>query len=1449
MADNKKTYSIVINGIQESVKAVDSLNDALGMLENKIKNLSQASVNVNTTSTSGGSSRASELQTEDKLLKQIQQTEQQIQNARREEYQQLLAEKDLLKEVTNEAQQRAAQERLAADTYANSMEGMKQKLSDIKRVMQTTDVGSDSFQGLVKSANELNSKLKELEQSYGQFGRNVGNYNGGDEFQKLQIEVNGVTREFNNAREALRTLTNERNTLKLMGEDVGELDTVVKTLQSDIKDMAMSSAEMDNLLDSMEGIVAIASAGEGLAAFFGVDDTAIGETIQKLVALQNVLQGIEVIRKQMQTGEGIGGIIAKGNALIDKFSASLLGVSNNSKAASTSLKTQAAATTAVGTASKAATVAVKALSLALKTVGIGLVITAIAYLTEAISDWLSKESEAEKEAKKLAEVHQEGAKAYAQAAGEIKSYQNKLDTFNGSKKQEQALVDELNSKYGKALGNYKTLAEWKDVLKTKGEAYCQTMLKEAEAQALLNMYTEAYVNLQKVRDNVAQGEYHHWWQTKAGDAQADAEEIKKAEKEVEKAMNQYMAKMEEVQNFNKNNKLFDYSNYADTKDTLKKGGTSIGKTVKDVEADIAKLRVDAMKQGFTKTLAQLELERNKRIAEAKKTGKLVSEQISAINTLYNNKIFDARLDYYNRLLQEEKKFSDKLVKVQDETYRRSYELSRQWNQNRFDDAQRTLITQPQEGSSGYTQSKTYSNYMTTMTYDYERVVNPQVLKRFNQLETSINIATTALEALNKEGENTQKTFGGLNIDQWTKRLQEYGREYEKMMKEFPVLAAVSEDKTYNTLLEAYSERSMARQKYYDEILSLTEKFSERERLLQEENTKLEIEALRKAETERHRLMASRMYDKDIEEKDKKTYATPRYLYTAYTQSMDNGYFNGMTEDEIAKRMEPSRKIMDKWINNLKQKLEEGEISYEKYNEVVGSELLAAYIKQKDEYENYLTQYNAMSKKGQEENKAAMASWEQAVNNAFVEYLERARNELETHNNAMTTLTNAENTQIEQANRDHLKRMQQANTDYYSNMEKEVENVLSSVSSKIDKAESRNAWGIVNYKATKTALKDLENTVVTALDDIAQQKQQLLEKLKKGEITFGDYDTLISQLNSVEKQAKDSAENIKNKLKELSVTWWQSIDQWVQAAGQSINSILSSLSEITSNRYDAEIEQMQKYIDEYEELLQKQEEITQEHASNVNSIEDELKTARGDRRQHLIDQLNAEMAAQRASLAQEKKIQREKEAAEKKQKKLEHDQAVAKKKMQLAQAVINMAMAISMAAVNSWPIPAIPMMALAGAAGAAQIAAIQSQNIPSYGEGGVIQGKSHREGGVKVLGGRAEVEGGEFITNKATTEQNVQLLEYINTKKRRVNLDDMIEFYSNGNTIKKNISTVRTKFADGGQIPYMRTDIDMTDRLITAFEDYSNRPQIVSVVDIIDRTQAVNEIRTLAGLED
>lgn len=89
-------------------------------------------------------------------------------------------------------------------------------------------------------------------------------------------------------------------------------------------------------------------------------------------------------------------------------------------------------------------------------------------------------------------------------------------------------------------------------------------------------------------------------------------------------------------------------------------------------------------------------------------------------------------------------------------------------------------------------------------------------------------------------------------------------------------------------------------------------------------------------------------------------------------------------------------------------------------------------------------------------------------------------------------------------------------------------------------------------------------------------------------------------------------------------------------------------------------------------------------------------------------LQAEMTAE---LAKENMTEQQKSAIKKKY-------AKEQQKMDITQALINGALAVGRAAINSWPVPAIPMMALAGIATAIQVGVIKAQK---YATGGRITG--------------------------------------------------------------------------------------------------------------------------------
>ena len=1578
MADNKKIYSIQINGIDQSIKQVDALSDALQFLDKKIKELESRSVSITSSNSGGGGNRTAELNTEDKLLKQIQSTEQQIRDARREDYQSLLAQKDILKDITDEAKQRAAAERLLVGNYGNTMNGLKQELSDIKTVMQATDLGSGKFDELNKRAGELTNKIKELDKSYGQFGRNAGNNKSAfDGFDKISVNIGGVVKEFDNLKQAAKAIRDAMGALEYNGNNDTEmykqleveLNKVTKAqlrLNSAMNDAKSSSKAMDDLMDTLQSFGAMGQVTQGFSALFGIDNDEIERSIQKLVALQNVMQGIEKIRQQMNTQEGIGKMFAKGFDQIDAM---------NFK-----LKRAIVSINGTGTAAKAAAIGVNVLTTAAKalaSIGIVAVISAAAYAIEKLvswmNDWAKGNAElvsSEKILKvaiddvnssldkniKLAQAKYnagrityqekliEEEKAYADALKasntelkkrielDSKNPDTKNNTFtqyaSGKKnnadiyndkgvttfggfteaiktddeliRRYEALNEAVNKNTGLVYKNAKgyeiahlSLEDCKDELNHLDQMLSGRMVNAMQqfdlstkegreglakfATQILNsdnkIYKSLFLRLPEIIQENSSGlkaglsnwltiiqqfvqnadvemnklDAEKWANSIIESADKTGKKMFQRQREQADAMlkNGFITKKkhdEVIAAINKNEK----DKMKAFLDGEKRTADERRKKIEDAEANLAKARVDAMKEGLTKTLAQLELERNNRIANVKKNGILVNEQIELINKQYQDKVFEAKVQYHTNLINEEKKYVEKVKNLNYEMYQKEVEISRKRNELRKADKTDNAV----DLSNDFQVNTLTIDYNSSDVRKYIDQYGKDVLKAYTNTKNTVEYLEKALGNIGDKyeqlPEEAQKVYDkySLMLKEAKEQLKNIEDENEGISDVVKNIGIISEKTS-----EAYVLRTQRRKEYYETLLEISKEAADKELVIEKEKLDTEYEILKENEDERHKLMISRYYDdKGLSQDDKNNYKTPRTAEKKYLEDYDK--LITMNKDQKGTYFSEYRMLMDKWIDNIKKGVQEGKYTWEDYNEFMNQEAIKGYLQAKTEYDNFLIVYNKMSAKEQAKKEGDLKKLTTNLNNAYVDYLDKVREEQDTHDNKMNVIKNQHDNEIKEAEKKNLKERQAAYTEFYSNLLSETENVLSSVNNKIDKAEKINAWGIINYSATKKELKDLDSTITIALNNIASQKEQLLEKLKKGEISFGDYDTLISQLKIIETQAQDTAKNVSTKLKDLTGEWWGSIDQWVQQVGQTMSTILSSLSEIQSNKYDKMIDQQEKYIDEYQKMLDKQKEITQEHASAVDSIEDELSTARGDRRQHLIDQLNAEMAAQRASLAQQKKIEKEKEKAEHKKADLEYAQAVARKKMQESQALINAAMAVSMAAVNNWPIPAIPMMSLAAAAGAAQYAAVKSQYIPkpSYGSGGVIQGKSHKEGGVPVLGGRAEVEGGEFITNKVTTSKNVELLEYINTKRRKINLEDLIEFYGVGSPVKKNIQTVRTKFADGGVVPTLRNDINLSDRMLTAFEDYSNRPVQVAVVDIIDRTQAVNDVRVMAGLD-
>lgn len=473
-----------------------------------------------------------------------------------------------------------------------------------------------------------------------------------------------------------------------------------------------------------------------------------------------------------------------------------------------------------------------------------------------------------------------------------------------------------------------------------------------------------------------------------------------------------------------------------------------------------------------------------------------------------------------------------------------------------------------------------------------------------------------------------------------------------------------------------------------------------------------------------------------------------------------------------------------------------------------------------------------------------------------EYLKGEQKDLQTHNEKMQSITENGKAVLMNIELQYNEERKSATASALEEQRKVTQDFYNDIDSIMERTQKRktNDFGFINYGAYRKSLQDALNSTQEVANQIESEKEALQNALDNNEISFDDFQKAKKELDDFAEEVKDKTDDLKDGLSNSFNTWMGGVMESINSYSSVLSGMFDSISEMYTRQLDAEqakLDKQQELLDAelemIEENLQKQEEVTQEHNDKVNSIEDELKSARGDRRQALIDQLAAERKAQEQSIEKEKQLTEEKKKQAQKQEQLKKQQdALEKKRRQqekrasIVQATINTFAAVSNAlAVQPWFVG----LALSGVAlglGMANVAQIASQQ---YANGGLLNGKRHSQGGMKIQGTNMEVEGGEYVTNRTSTSANLPLLEYINSNRRTLTKDDLIKFYDNGKTTLIN-RQMQTKFEEGGQLPQLSVDVKSLMNNVQAQQD--DRPLVVSVVDIVNQTENLRQVRVLAG---
>lgn len=212
--------------------------------------------------------------------------------------------------VTNEASLKALKSQLndhlrimqnqykQTDLNNDSMNAMATELSKLKGVYRSLtqeERNSDFGKAIQKNAKELNDKLLELEKSYGQFSRQVGNY-----------EIAG-----NSLKAELKELTNQLTEMALAGQKDSEayqelvekaaaLRDAVADVTADINHRASDTRGLDALSQSLQGIMSAVATYNSVIGLAGKNDEEFVKILQKVQIAVGALTALTTIQSLAQ---------------------------------------------------------------------------------------------------------------------------------------------------------------------------------------------------------------------------------------------------------------------------------------------------------------------------------------------------------------------------------------------------------------------------------------------------------------------------------------------------------------------------------------------------------------------------------------------------------------------------------------------------------------------------------------------------------------------------------------------------------------------------------------------------------------------------------------------------------------------------------------------------------------------------------------------------------------------------------------------------------------------------------------------------------------------------------------------------------------------------------------------------------------------------------------------
>nr|DAI67652.1 MAG TPA: hypothetical protein [Caudoviricetes sp.] len=378
---------------------------------------------------------------------------------------------------------------------------------------------------------------------------------------------------------------------------------------------------------------------------------------------------------------------------------------------------------------------------------------------------------------------------------------------------------------------------------------------------------------------------------------------------------------------------------------------------------------------------------------------------------------------------------------------------------------------------------------------------------------------------------------------------------------------------------------------------------------------------------------------------------------------------------------------------------------------------------------------------------------------------------------------------------------------------------------------------------RSMLKDASEKRIKGYDEELEAAGDNAEKRKEIETRKAQYMEEFTQELLNLNQTKNQLEK---KEQDLGILQWVQYAQKAEEIAGSIKGVTDQISgalgsafTAISKAYDAEIASWDEKI---KHLKNKNVEVSKEienQGKKVAALEAAQKNASAagleKRAEELATSLKAEKEIYQEQLKnkeelekKEREYERRKAKEQAKKEKIEKLNRKATLIKNIGEATVNVAQGITKTlGAYPWPLN-LALATIVGAAGAVQIG-IMTKQLAKFQDGGLLHGKRHSQGGMRIEGTNMEVEGGEFVVNRVSTDKNLGLVKYINEQRRELKPKDLDAFFARSSQGLE--PSFKRMFAQGGQLPTIEpaTNVD-NDSLIKAIQAIKIEPK-VAVTDI------------------